>query len=298
MNRRGFIRRISCLAGSVAFGSASKINAREPSPGDKNLAVLVDTTLCVGCRACEQACNDANPELPPVPNSFFNDTSVFEHRRRMDASAYTVVNRYRPGTTAAPVYVKFQCQHCLQPACVSACLVGAMTRDSSGAVVYDEKKCIGCRYCMAACPFQVPAYEYASALTPRVRKCTFCFKTRLAVGEIPACVAACPMRVMTFGPRADLIAMGHERIRKNPDQFVQQIYGEHEAGGTAWMYLAAMPFEQLDLPRLGSSPLPSYTEPVQHALFKWFLPPLGLFAALAGAMWYNKRRDKKTGKDT
>ena len=163
--------------------------------------------------------------------------------------------------------------------------------------MYDEKKCIGCRYCMAACPFQVPAYEYESVLTPRVRKCTFCFKTRLAVGEAPACVAACPMRVMTFGPRAALIAMGRERIRKNPGKYVRQIYGEYEAGGTAWMYLAAGPFEQLDLPRLGYHPLPGYTEPVQHALFKWFLPPLGLFAALAGAMWYNKRRDKHNEDD-
>jgi formate dehydrogenase iron-sulfur subunit len=296
MNRRGFIRSISCLAGVAAVGSASKVNARKPSPGDKSLAVLVDTTLCVGCRACEQACNEADPSLPPVPNTFFNDTEVFKQHRRMDASAYTVINRYQ-ADAGDDVYVKFQCLHCLYPACVSACLVGAMTRDAGGAVVYDEDKCIGCRYCMAACPFQVPAYEYASALTPRVRKCTFCFKTRLMQGETPACVAACPMRVMTFGPRSELIAMGRARIRKNPKQYIPHIYGEHEAGGTAWMYLAAEPFEQIDLPNLGYHPLPGYTEPVQHALFKWFLPPLGLFAVLAGALWYNKRRDKRTEDD-
>jgi hypothetical protein len=103
---------------------------------------------------------------------------------------------------------------------------------------------------------------------------------------------------MNFGQRDEMIALGRERIRKNPDRYMQQIYGEHEAGGTAWMYLAAVPFEQLDLPRLGYHPLPGYTEPVQHALFKWFLPPLGLFAALAGAMWYNKRKTKQSGDDT
>ena len=106
------------------------------------------------------------------------------------------------------------------------------------------------------------------------------------------------MRVMSFGHRNELIAMGRERVRKNPGHYIPHIYGEHEAGGTAWMYLAAVPFEQLDLPRLGYHPLPGYTEPVQHALFKWFLPPLGLFAALAGAMWYKNRKGKKDGKDT
>jgi len=298
MNRRGFIKRISSITGAAAFGAAPKKSSAQQGCPEESLAVLVDTTLCVGCRACEQACNEINPDLPLVPNDFFNDDSVFERRRRMDASAFTVVNRYQPNNSEAPVHVKFQCMHCLYPACVSACLVGAMTRDAGGAVVYDEKKCIGCRYCMAACPFQVPAYEYASALTPRVRKCTFCFKTRLTQGEIPACVAACPMRVMTFGPRAELISIGRTRIRKNPNQYIPHIYGEHEAGGTAWMYLAAAPFEQIDLPNLGYHPLPGYTEPVQHALFKWFLPPLGLFAVLAGAMWYNKRRNKKTEEDT
>jgi Fe-S-cluster-containing dehydrogenase component len=293
MDRRGFIRRISCLAGAAAFGAAPKENILTSGRSGESLGVLVDTTLCVGCRACEQACNEADPTLPVLPTAFFNDTDVFNQRRRMDASAFTVVNRYQHNSSIDPIHVKFQCLHCLYPACVSACLVGAMKRDESGAVVYDEKKCIGCRYCMAACPFQVPAYEYESVLTPRVRKCTFCFKTRLAVGEVPACVAACPMRVMTFGPRAELIAMGRGRIRKNPEKYVQHIYGEHEAGGTAWMYLAAVPFEELDFPRLGYHPLPGYTEPVQHALFKWFLPPLGLFAALAGAMWYNKRKCKQ-----
>jgi len=298
MNRRGFIKHISSITGAAAFCAAPKKSSAQQGRSEESLAVLVDTTLCVGCRACEQACNEINPDLPLVPNDFFKDDSVFERRRRMNASAFTVVNRYQPNNSEAPVHVKFQCMHCLYPACVSACLVGAMTRDASGAVVYDEKKCIGCRYCMAACPFQVPAYEYASILTPRVRKCTFCFKTRLKQNEIPACVAACPMRVMTFGPRAELITIGRTRIRKNPERYIPHIYGEHEAGGTTWMYLAAAPFEQIDLPKLGYHPIPGYTEPVQHTLFKWFLPPLGLFAMLAGAMWYNKRKSKQSGDDT
>jgi formate dehydrogenase iron-sulfur subunit len=298
MNRRGFIERITCLTGAALLGQPRQVRARRPqTTARQSLGVLVDTTLCVGCRACELACNEVNVDLPLRPEGYFKDTSVFEHRRRMDASAFTVVNRYQPETSNTPVHVKFQCMHCLDAACVSACLVGALARDANGAVIYDEAKCIGCRYCMAACPFQVPAYEYERVLTPRIRKCTFCFDTRLSHGEIPACVEACPMRVMSFGMRDDLIALARERIRKNPDRYAQHIYGEHEAGGTAWMYLTPSPFEQLDLPRLGYHPLPGYTEPIQHALFKWFLPPLGLFAALAGAMWYNKRKTKQSGDD-
>jgi Fe-S-cluster-containing dehydrogenase component len=293
MNRRGFMKRI-CLTGAAALGAAPGANAQDRGSAEEGLAVLVDTTLCVGCRTCEQACNEANQDLPRKPENFFTDTTVFNRPRRMDASAFTVVNRY-PQTAGAPVHVKFQCMHCLQPACVSACLVGALRRDAGGAVIYDETKCIGCRYCMAACPFQVPAYEYESVLMPRVRKCTFCFDTRLSKGELPACVAACPMRVMSFGLRDELIALGRERIRKNPGPYETCIYGEHEAGGTAWIYLAAVPFDRLDFPRLGYHPLPGYTEPIQHALFKWFLPPLGLFAALAGAMWYNNRRGEASG---
>lgn len=216
----------------------------------------------------------------------------------MDAAAYTVVNRYQPGPDrSAPVFVKFQCMHCLYPACMSACIVGAFSRSSEGAVVYDPWKCIGCRYCMAACPFQVPAYEYHNTLTPQVRKCTFCFDTRLSKGRIPACVQACPMEVMRFGRRADLIAQAWQTITDNPRRYHAHVYGEHEAGGTAWLYLAGTSFQNIDFPRLGYHPLPGYTEPVQHALFKWFLPPIGLYSLLGGIMWLLGRRQRTHEQD-
>ncbi len=212
----------------------------------------------------------------------------------MDSSAYTVVNRYEaPDHPGNPVYAKVQCMHCLHPACVSACIVGALTREPNGAVVYNASKCIGCRYCMVACPFQVPTYEYDNALTPQVRKCTFCFEARVSKGGMPACVQSCPMQVMTFGKRMELLRLGRQILRKHPDQYTPHIYGEAEVGGTSWLYLSGMPFEKIGLPRFGYQPIPAYTEPVQHALFKWFLPPLALYGALGGLMRLMSSRKKQ-----
>jgi len=153
MNRRGFIKHIG-LTGAAALSAAPGARAQQLNPADQSLAVLVDTTLCVGCRACEKACNEADPTLPMLPGTFFNDTAVFDRHRRMDAAAYTVVNHYE-ADTHSPTYVKFQCMHCLQPACVSACLVGALTRDANGAVVYDEKNVLA-----AATVWQPARFRY------------------------------------------------------------------------------------------------------------------------------------------
>lgn len=295
--RRKFFKQAAGLAGLAFFGQEGVAEASRVQVSPDQFGVLVDTTLCVGCRSCEKACNTINEDLPRKPAASFKDESVFEKPRRMDYGAYTVVNRYGGAPSAGrPVFAKFQCMHCLYPACVSACIVGAFTREPNGAVIYDAWKCIGCRYCMAACPFQVPAYEFSNVLTPQVRKCTFCFETRLTRGEVPACVQSCPMEVMTFGKRVDLIKQAQEKIKAFPDRYVPHIYGEKEVGGTAWLYLSGIPFASLDFPLLGYHPAPGYTEPIQHAIFKWFLPPLGLYAALGGIMWYlrnKKPQDKR-----
>ena len=276
----------------------SRARAEDPSSLDRTdgFGVLVDTTLCVGCRSCEQACSEVNTDLPRKTLAHFKDLSILEEKRRMDFSTYTVVNRYYntiPEADQQPVFAKFQCMHCLRPACKSACIVGAFSSESTGAVQYDSWKCIGCRYCMAACPFQVPAYEYRNAFTPKVRKCTFC-QPRISAGELPACVQACPMEVMTFGPREELLSDARAKLAAHPERYVQHIYGENEVGGTSWLYLSSIPFEQIGLPKLGYHPTPGYTEPIQHAIFKYFLPPLGLYSLLGGLMWFFNKRQKKT----
>ncbi|MEI6807528.1 MAG: 4Fe-4S dicluster domain-containing protein [bacterium] len=297
-SRRTFLKQAGVLTGLAVCGNASTVLAarrdgKVQEDATDQYGVLVDTTRCVGCRRCEKACNEINTELPSKSAEFFQDQKVLEQRRRMDDSAYTVVNRYCSSKDPAKtVHSKFQCMHCRNAACVSACIVGALTRDATGAILYDPWKCIGCRYCMVACPFQVPGYEYSNAFTPQVRKCHFCHQTRLSKGQPAACVQACPMEVMTFGKRSKLLDIAKRRIREHSGRYIPHIYGENELGGTAWMYLSSIPFQEIDLPKFGYHPTPGYTEPIQHAIFKWFLPPLGVFAALGGIWWYLSARGK------
>jgi len=217
--------------------------------------MLTDLSSCIGCRRCEEACSQANnlPERPCI-----DDKTVFAKKRRPDAKAYTVVNRYL--IDKKEVFRKVQCFHCEEPACVSACLVGALKKSKEGPVTYNKNLCIGCRYCMVACPFYIPAYEYSNLLTPKVMKCQMCYD-RIKAGKIPACAEACPMEAITFGRRADILKFAQERIVKHPKGYINHIYGEREAGGTGWLYISQVPFEKLDFPiDLGTKPYPEYTK--------------------------------------
>ena len=255
------------------------------------MGVLVDTTLCIGCRKCEWACNKAN-RLPVQPLASFEDKSVFVERRRPTSAAYTVVNRYNDlRADGRPIDVKVQCFHCNEPACHSACIVTAFSKQHNGAVVYDSSRCMGCRYCMVACPFQIPAYEYENALTPQVRKCTFCFDRIAEPHGVPGCVEICPVQCLTFGRRSDLIILAREKIRDDPDKYIDHIYGEHEVGGTSWMYLSSVPFDKIGFVDVGTKPVPRLTETLQHGVFRYFVPPISLYAFLGGMMWLGRERE-------
>lgn len=258
--------------------------ASEAEPLPDPMGMLVDTTECIGCRKCEWACNEAQ-RLTHKPIQEFEDMSVFDRTRRMTSDAFTVVNRYdNPANPEKPVHVKIQCMHCLEPACVSACLVRALQRADNGAVVYDAYKCIGCRYCMLACPFEVPAYEYHVPLTPRVMKCNFCFDRVAKEGRLPACAEMCPPMSLTFGKRSELLTLAHAKMETHPGRYVPRVYGEQEVGGTGWLYLASRPFEELGFLKLESEPVPQLTETIQHSVFKYGLPPLLLYGLLGAAM--------------
>ena len=288
LSRRGFFKVMGASGAALAAKPVSAKSLPETNEQTDSLGCLVDTTLCVGCRKCEEACNERHNL--PKPEESYAEMTVLEKERRMDETSYTVVNKYYPkniGTLTwrtQPTYVKFQCMHCNDPSCVSACIVGALTKQENGSVIYNAKKCIGCRYCMVACPFQVPAYEYDNALTPEVRKCTFCFNY-VKNGGLPACAQVCPREVMTFGKKADLLDLARWKMKNNPGKYVDHIYGEYEVGGTSWLYLASEPFEDIGFPKLGTDAPPRLTEAIQHGLFKYFAAPIGLYAALGGIMW-------------
>lgn len=257
MKRRDFLK--VCLAGGATAtmgglcGKAWGSGSFEGYPD--GMGVLVDTTRCIGCRSCEAACN--KEQKMPEPEAPFDDTSVFDNTRRTDEKALTVVNRYTPKESdKGPVYRKQQCNHCNEPACLTSCFVNAYTKTKEGAVTYNPKICVGCRNCMIACPFNMPGYSYSSAFNPVVKKCIFCYDTRLKFGKPPACVDICPQEALTFGHRKDILKLAHERIRETPDRYYDHVYGEKEVGGTSWLYISNINPDQLGMDTsLGNEPI-------------------------------------------
>lgn len=251
IDRRGFLKCLGVAGAALMVGPAPARAAT--TGGEEPYGVLVDTTRCVGCRACEAACAEANG----LPTADLDDDHVYDTRRLTSEKQWTVVNRY--ATDRGEVFAKKQCMHCVHPACSSACLTRAMYKTPDGPVVWRENKCMGCRFCMVSCPFDVPKFEYASAV-PRIQKCKLCAE-RVRAGKLPACVEVCPAGALTFGRRNALLVEAHRRIADQPDLYIPQIYGEQDVGGTSWMYLASVPFEQLGFRTdLGTTPYPDLTK--------------------------------------
>jgi Fe-S-cluster-containing dehydrogenase component len=142
IDRRHFLKISGAMVATI-FGKPEKTAraSKGQSTSEEDLGCLVDTTLCVGCRKCEQVCNERHGL--PKPKESFEELTVLENERRMDETSYTVVNKYYPkdiGTLTwrtRPTFVKFQCMHCNDPSCVSACIVGALTKQPNGSVIYD-----------------------------------------------------------------------------------------------------------------------------------------------------------------
>jgi len=244
-------------------------------------AILTDTTRCTGCEACVSACkqeNDLGPDQPRRWKVRIDDLS---------STRFTTIVR-RPGNHN----VRQQCRHCLDPACVSACIVGALTKTEMGPVVYDSDRCMGCRYCMVACPYGIPRYEWESR-APWVRKCTMCYD-RLQQGKQPACTEACPYGATVFGTREEMLAEAKRRISENPGKYYPKaspkIYGETDVGGTSVLYLSDISLDFLGWqPDLGDQPLPALT---WAALAK--VPPIayGMAGLMSGVYWVVGRRMK------
>ncbi len=230
-------------------------------------AVLVDITKCVGCRACEATCK----QIHGFPER--TDTEL-------NATAFTVIQE-RDGK-----FVRRMCMHCEDPACASACPVGGIKKTAQGAVRYDGTKCIGCRYCMIACPFGVPKYQW-DKLAPYVTKCDMCAE-RVLAGKPTACAEVCPTGATIFGDREAMLAEAHKRIAENPTGYVHHIYGEQEVGGTSVFFLSDVPFEELGF----------ITAPSQEPLPNLSLTALGEVptvvtiggSLLAGLYWFTQRR--------
>ena len=296
LSRRGFFQTMGATGALLASGSKpAEASSKSKVPPDP-YGCLVDLNRCIGCRKCEQACNEVN-DLP-APDRSFDDLTILDCKRRPHEKAYTVINRYYPGKSderdqLIPTFMKLQCMHCQDPACVSACIAGALTKKDNGTVHYDVSKCIGCRYCMVACPFEIPAYEYHDPITPRVMKCTFCYDRISQKDGTPGCAAICPVEAITFGKRAILLKIAKKRIKENPGKYLDHIYGEHEVGGTCWMYISGVPFEKIGFNSLPTTPMPRLAETIQHSLFSYLWSPLALYGILGGIMWASRDRSDR-----
>jgi formate dehydrogenase iron-sulfur subunit len=295
INRRNFLKTLGVVGASASGIPINKLLAESKTQlSADRMGVLVDTTVCIGCRRCEWACKKAH-DIPAGDIESYSNESVFKKMRRPGNDGYTRVNRYQNVFDPnRPTNVKVQCMHCDEPACVSACIVGAFSKKENGAVIWDTSMCIGCRYCMVACPFQIPTFEYDKAIQPNIHKCDFCYE-RTKEGLLPACVEICPVEALTYGKRRDLIEVADKRIKLYPDRYINKIYGFTEVGGTSWMYLANTEFEKLDFPKLGDSPAPGVSESIQAGIFAYFVPPIALYALLGGIMWVTKQKD--TGRE-
>ena len=284
LNRRNFLKVLGISGTVLALGK--DLGA---SPSDGNAVdfrgMLYDVSRCKGCHGCEYDCAEANGL--PLPEG----GQEYPKIRELSETKRTVVNEYQ--TSKGVYFVKKQCMHCSDPACVAACLTNAMHKTKAGPVVWDGDKCMGCRYCMVSCPFNIPRFEYHSP-NPQIQKCDMCFN-RLKAGEIPACAFNCPNEALLYGSRRELIKEAHKRIVENPDLYVDYIYGENEAGGTCWLYLSPVDFKELGMKTdLHKDSYPALTKGFLYAVPSIFV----LFPALlAGIHQATKKENKQQEED-
>jgi Fe-S-cluster-containing dehydrogenase component len=290
LSRRSLLKGLATagagIAGLPAAGQAKELKRRP----DDAVGLLYDATKCIGCRACMTACREANGLTAAERDGKWYDP------QSLSGNAKNVISFYR-GPKGEESFMKMQCMHCVDPACVSVCMLAALKKGDKGIVTYDADACVGCRYCQVACPFNVPAFEWGKA-TPKIVKCELC-RHRLAQGKIPACAEVCPRQAVIFGSYTELLEEARRRLATEPKRYFPKVYGEKDGGGTQVLYLTAagIPFEKLGLPALGEKSVPSLPETIQHTIYKGFLAPVVLYGVLGAVIFRNRRKSAAGGEE-
>lgn len=318
INRRDFLR--GGMGGAAAITACTAIGASPAEARDNKtvpenaIGLLYDSTLCIGCKACMSACKTVNK----LPLDDTSGTGLWDTPTELSGKTFTVIKVYQNGASEHKdqaengfAFIKRQCLHCVDPSCVSACPVQAMRKDPiTGVVTYDPDACIGCRYCVAACPYRVPQFQYDTPF-PKIAKCEMC-KDELAKGDIPACAKVCPTGATLFGSHKALSGEIERRKAMKPGeinafprrtvdsgdtherptaQYTEQVYGQKQLGGTQVRYLSGVPFDKFDLPTgLPERSYASVSETVQHTLYGKLIAPAVVLAGLVGAAWFGSRK--------
>ncbi len=282
LSRRDFLKIAAATTAGFLAGGAYPVFASDTSAGG-TLGMLIDLTRCTGCNSCALACKESNnlPHANVVPGA-------------LDSDAFTFVDAHQVITATGQTetrYVKRQCMHCMNAACASACPAAAMHTSDEGPVVYRPNRCLGCRYCQLACPFEVPRFDWENGVNPVISKCWLCYD-RLQAGQKPACAEACPTGTLRFGQREELLAQAHAQIASNPGRYIDHVFGEFEVGGTSMLYISDVPFEQLDFP----TGLPQTAPPEKTEKIMSKLPFVigGVAAVMTGTAIYTHRSPTKS----
>jgi formate dehydrogenase iron-sulfur subunit len=250
--------------------------------------MLIDTTKCILCLRCENECH----EFYDLKDKRLAGT---DEAPELDAYHYVVLQAHQVQTPQGRkvIGVSKRCLHCLSPACVSVCPVSALHKTDEGPVVWDESRCIGCRYCQNSCPFDIPKFEWDVAW-PKIQKCILCHDQRILRGLEPVCSTVCPTQALRFGERDELLAIAHQRLAAEPGKYFNHVYGEKEAGGTLKLFIGAVDMKELGFPETEEEKYPDLTwEFLSKIPFE--IAALGL--TLGAVYTFRVRREAALNKD-
>ncbi len=278
ISRRDVLKGIAAAGAAAAASEPAQASEGKYHQAPDDVGMLFDSTLCVGCRACQSACKVRN-NLPT--DSRATQGGVYDAPLDLNGSTKNIIKVAQDGS--ATTYMKMQCMHCIDAACISVCMAGALHKVQGGITAYNAATCVGCRYCQIGCPFNVPKFEWSKSLPvvedPKIVKCELCRHDPKG----PACCEVCPRGAVIYGKKADLLAEAKRRLKASPGKYFEdRVYGETDGGGTNVLYLSPkdVSFAALGLPTLPKEPLAQLSETVQHTTYKWGLAPVAIYAAL------------------